>query len=102
VGVDARHLRRAVGAQAERAAAQLVDQLEGLQVERMTRAGQQRLDVLEHRRNDELEAEPGRRIEQSAPQELDVAGPGRKDIGDVLRQQPGRRHAKRCSLKRRL
>jgi hypothetical protein len=38
VGVDASDLRRAVGAQAEGAAAQLVDQLEGLQVERVTGA----------------------------------------------------------------
>jgi hypothetical protein len=32
VGVDARHLRRGVGAQAQGAARELVDQLEGLQV----------------------------------------------------------------------
>ena len=57
VRVDARDLRRAVGAQAERAAAQLVDQLEGLQVELVAGARQQRLDVLEQRRHDQLEAD---------------------------------------------
>ena len=94
VGIDARDLRRAVGAQAERPAAQLVDQLERLQVERVAGARQQRLDVLEHRRDHQLEAEAGGGIEQTAAQRLDVAGPRRKDIGDVLRQEPGRGHAK--------
>ena len=94
VGVDARDLRRAVGAQAERAAAQLVDQLEGLQVEGMAGAGKQRFDVLEHRRDHQLEAEAGGCVEQAAPQGFDVPGPRRKDIGDVLRQEPGRGHAK--------
>jgi len=47
VSVDARHLRRGVGPQAQRAAAELIDQLEGLQVEFATGARQQRLEILE-------------------------------------------------------
>jgi hypothetical protein len=95
-------LRRAVGAQAEGTAAQLVDQLEGLQVELVTGPRQQRLDVLEHRRDDQLEAEAASRIEQAPTQGFDVAGPRRKDIGDVLRQQPGRGHAKTPLVKKQI
>ena len=99
VGVDACRLRGAVGAQAEGAAAQLIDKLEGLQVERVSGARQQRLDVLEHRRNHQLEAETGGGVEQSASQRLDLSGPRRKDIGDVLRQEPGRGHGKTLLVK---
>jgi hypothetical protein len=63
VRVDACRLRRAVGAQPERAAAQLVDELEGLQVQRVSGAGQQRLDVLEHRRDHQLETEAAGGVE---------------------------------------
>jgi hypothetical protein len=47
VGVDARGLRRGVGAQAQGAAAELVDQLEGLQIEFAAGAAEQRLQVLQ-------------------------------------------------------
>ena len=94
VGVDARDLGRAVGAQAEGAAAQLVDELEGLQIEGVAGAGKKRFDVLEHRRDDQLEAEALRGVEQAASQRFDLAGPCGQDIGNVLRQEPGRGHAK--------
>ena len=93
VGVDACGLRGAVGAHAERPAAHLVDQLEGLQVEGVTGAREQRLDVLEQRRDDELETVAAGRVEQAAPQHFHVARPVGQDIGDVLRQEPGRGHA---------
>ena len=89
VRVDARDLRRGVGAQAHAAAGQLVDQLEGLQVERVAGAGQQRLEVLEQRRHHQLVAVATGGVEQPAAQLFDVPRLGRQDIGDVLRQDPG-------------
>ena len=94
VGIDARHLRRGVGAHAERAAAQLVDQLEGLEIELPARARQQRFQVLQQRRHHQLEAVPARHVEQPAPELFDVPRLGGQDVGDVLGQQPSRRHVK--------
>jgi hypothetical protein len=48
----ARNLWRNVCAQAQQSSGQLVDQLEGLQVEIVSGAGQQRLDIFQHRRHD--------------------------------------------------
>ena len=94
MGIDARDLRRGVGAQAEGAAGQLVDELEGLQIERMAGAGKQRLEVLQQWRDHELEAVAARHVEQPAAQFFDVSGLRRQDIGDVLWQQPSRGHVK--------
>ena len=88
MGVDARGLRRGVGTQPERAAAELVDQLEGLQIECLAGARQQRLQVLEQRRDDQLEAVASAAIEQAASQLLDTPCLGGQYIGDVLGQQP--------------
>ena len=87
--VDARHLRRGVGAHAERAAAELIDELEGLQVEFAPGARQQRLEVLEQRRHHQLEAVAARHVEQVAAQFLDAPRLGRQHIADVLGQEPG-------------
>ena len=95
VRVDARDLRRAVGAQAEGPAAELVDELEGLQVELAPGARQQRLDVLEQRRHHELAAIAGGDVEQTAPEFLDVPCLRGQHIGNMLRQQPSRGHAER-------
>ena len=92
VRVDARGLRRGVGAQAQRAAAELVHQLEGAQIQLMARASEQRIQMFEQRRHDQLEAVAARTVEQAAPQFLDAARLRRQDIGNVLRQQPGRGH----------
>jgi hypothetical protein len=89
VGVDARHLRRGVGAQAQRAAGQLVDQLEGLQPERLAGAGQQRLQVLQQGRHHQLVAIGTGGVQQRTAQLFDVPGLGRQHIGDVIRQDPG-------------
>ena len=90
--VDARDLRRGVGTHAERAATELVGELEGLQVECMTGSGQQRLEVLEQRRDHQLVAAAARAVDQAAPQLLDVSSLRGKHIRDVLGQQPSRRH----------
>ena len=93
--VDARHLRRGVGPHTEGAAAELVDQLEGLEVELAAGAGQQRLDMLQQRRHHQFEAVGAGHIEQIATQFFDAPGLRRQNIGNVLGQQPSRRHGKR-------
>ena len=65
--VDARDLRRDVSAQSQRAPGQLVHELERLQVEVVTRAGQQRVDIFEQRRHDELVAVHREEIEHVSP-----------------------------------
>jgi hypothetical protein len=89
VGVDARDLRGGVGADAEHAAGQLVDQLEGLQPQRLARPGEQRLQVFQQRRHHQLVTVATRRVQQFAAQFFDVPGLGRQHIGDVIRQDPG-------------
>ena len=71
------------------AAGELVDQLEGLQVQRLAGAGEQRLQVLQQRRHHQLVAVAAGGVEQFAAQFFDVPGLGRQDIGDVIRQDPG-------------
>jgi hypothetical protein len=90
VGIDAGHLGRAVGAQAHHAARELVHQLEGLQVQRLAGAGEQRLQVLQQRRHHQLVAIAAGHVEQVAAEFFDVPGLGGQDIGNVIRQDPGR------------
>ena len=91
MGVNTGHLGCAVGAQAQGASRELIDQLEGLQTQGLSRAGQQRLQVLEQRRHDQLIAIAAGRIEQHAPELLDVPRFRGQDIGNLVRQLPGRR-----------
>ncbi|MCC2636251.1 MAG: hypothetical protein K0S48_4137, partial [Ramlibacter sp.] len=88
VGIDAGDLRRGVGADAEHAAGELVDQLEGLQPQRFARPGEQRLQVFQQRRHHQLVAVATRGVQQFAAQFFDVPGLGRQHIGDVIRQDP--------------
>ncbi|MCY1549090.1 hypothetical protein D9M68_852440 [compost metagenome] len=90
VRVDAGNLRRAVGAQAERAARELIDQLEGLKIERFTGAREQRFQVLQQRRHDQFVAIATRCVQQPPAEFFDVASLGRQDIGNVIREDPGR------------
>jgi hypothetical protein len=89
--VDPRDLRRDVRAHAHHLSRQLVDELERAQVEVVPGAGQQRVEVLEQRRDHQLEAPRREQVEQRAPQRLDFRRLGRKDIFDVLGQQPAHR-----------
>jgi hypothetical protein len=89
MGVDACHLRRDVGPHAEHAAGKLVDELEGLQIEVVPRTGEQRFEVLDHRRHHQLEAVHEEQIEDVAPQPFDPRGLLRQDVLDVLGQDPG-------------
>ena len=94
VGVDARHLLRGIGTQAQGTARELIDQLEGLQIQRLARAGEQRFKMLQQRRHDQFIAIATCGIEQPATQFFDVPGLGRQNIGNVIRQDPGR-HGRR-------
>ena len=88
VGVDARDLRRHVGAHAHAAAGELVDQLEGAQLEVLAGAGGERVEVLEQRRDHELVAAQPEGVEQTAAQALQPVGVGRQGVLDVVGQYP--------------
>ena len=88
MGVDARDLRRDVGAHAEQAAGQRIDDLERLQFEVAAGAGQQRFEVLDQRRLHEPVAVRAEVIEQRAAQRLDALGLAREDVLDMLGQHP--------------
>jgi hypothetical protein len=88
VRVDAGGLRRHVGAHPQHAPVQLVGQLEGLQVEVMSGAGQQGLQVFDEGRHDQFVAPARVQIEQFPPRALQPPGMGRQDFLDAFRQQP--------------
>jgi hypothetical protein len=90
VGIDAGDLGRAVGAQAKRAARELVHELEGHEVQRFAGAGEQGLQVLDQRRHDQLIAVAAGCVQQAPAKFFDVTGLGRQDIGNVIREDPGR------------
>ena len=94
VGVDAGHLRRGVGTKAQGAAAELIHQLEGFEIQRVAGTRQEGLDVLQQRRHHQLVAVGTGGIEPDAAQLLHAAGLRRQNISDVLWQQPSRRHRK--------
>jgi hypothetical protein len=88
VRVDARHLRRDVGAHAHHPAGELVHQLESAQIQVVPGAGEQRVHVFEQRRHHQLVA-PGReQVQDRAAQRLDARGFRGQDVLDVLGQQP--------------
>ena len=88
MGIDARHLRCAVSAQAQHPTRNLVHQLESLQIERFAGAGQQRLQVFQQRRHDQFIAIATRHIQQISTDLLDVARLRRQHIGNVIREDP--------------
>ena len=88
VRINAGDLGRGVGAQAQGAARQLIDQLEGLQVQRFAGAGQQRLQVLQQRRHDQLVTVAAGGVQEQAAQFFDVTRLGGQDIGNLIRQLP--------------
>jgi hypothetical protein len=92
MGVDTRDLWRRVSANAQGSAAQLVDEFERSQIEFAARSGQQGIEVLEQRRDDQLETVRTSDVEQRSAQDLDSSGFDWQNIGDVLGQEPGRRH----------
>jgi len=84
IGVNARDLGCDIGAHAQGAPRQLVNEFEGSQIEVMPGACQQRFDMLEQWRHYELVAVDFEQIEHRAPQRLDAACLGREDILNIL------------------
>ncbi len=62
--IDARHLRRDVGAQCQGAPAQLIDQLEGAQIHVVAAIDQQRFGIFQQRRRDQLISRLAQQIEE--------------------------------------
>ena len=90
MGINTCNLGCRISAQTHHAARDLVHQLEGLEIERFTRASQQGFKVLKQWRHDQLVAIATRRVQQLATEFFDVPCLGRQDIGYVIRKDPGR------------
>src|SRR5882724_8426660 len=86
--VDARDLRRDVGAHAHGLARDLVHHLEGTQLEIVSGAGEEGVHVFEERRHDQLVFLRKKQIQDGAPQPLDPLRLRREDVLHVLGQQP--------------
>ena len=85
MGVNACNLRRAVGAQTHHATRQLINQLEGLQVQRLAGARQQGLQMFQQGGHDQLIAIASRHVQKVSTYFFDVAGLRRQHIGNVIR-----------------
>ena len=99
MGVDPCDLRRGVRTHAQHPAGQLVDELERLKIERLARTCQQRLQMLQQRRDDQFIPIAAGCVQQASAKLFDVARLGWQDIGNVIRQDPGG-HVMRGLLKR--
>ena len=86
--IDAGNLRCAVCAQTQGAARQLVDQFEGLQIQRFAGAGEQRLQVFQQGRHDQFVAIAAGGIQEKTAQLFDVTRLGGQDIGNLIGQLP--------------
>ena len=87
-GVDTGDLRGHVRPDPHHPARELVDQLEGMELQILAGAGQQRLQVLDEGRGDDLVAPEGEQIEQRTPHALQVQRLRRHQLLHALRQQP--------------
>ena len=88
MGIDARNLWRDIGAKTHGTTRNLIDQLECAQIQITPSAGEQRIDIFEHRRHDEQIAMHSEQFENARSECLDPLGLWGKDVLDVLRQQP--------------
>ncbi len=84
--IDSSHLWRHVGAHAHEPAGQLIGQLEGLQIQIAARADQQRFEVLDERRDDELVAPAGIKIQNPASEILETSRIRGEHLLDPLRE----------------
>ena len=95
VRVDTRHLGRHVATHPEQAPAVLVHQGKGLLFQRVSRAGEQRITELHHRRHHQIVAPAVVELDQPGAQLLDSRGIGRQQFLNAIGQQPavfGDRH----------
>ena len=84
--VDARDLRRHVGAHPHHPAGQLIRQLEGGEIEVVPGADEQGVEILDEGRDDELVAPAGKEVDEPAAQTLEAPRLGRQDLVDALRE----------------
>ncbi|MNF62659.1 hypothetical protein D3C84_443430 [compost metagenome] len=88
VGIDARHLRRDVGAESHQVARQRVGHLEGTQIEVLACASQQRLEIFNVRSDHEVVAPTLEQVQHLAASCLDACRLGRQYFFDTIWQQP--------------
>jgi hypothetical protein len=84
--VDASHLGCGVSTHAQRSPRKLVHQLESTQILPATGAAQERLEMLDQRRHDQLKAVLTRQIQQLTAHFLKAASLCWKDVSEVLGQ----------------
>ena len=87
--VDARGLRRHVGADSEHAAAALVHHAERLQFEIAAGADQQRVEVFDQRRGDVLVAPDDEQVQHAPAQLFERPRIRRQHLIDSVRKAPG-------------
>jgi hypothetical protein len=90
VGIDSGNLGGGVSTHTHGVPAELINKLEGLELERLTSSRQQRVEVFKQRGHDKLETIAARHVQQAPAKFFDVPCLRWKHIGDVLRQQPRR------------
>jgi hypothetical protein len=84
VRIDAGHLRRTVSAQAQQAPGELINELEGLQIQRRTGAAEQGLKMLKQGWHHQFVAVATRHVEQIPSEFFNAARLGGQDIGNVI------------------
>ena len=88
--VDPRHLGCHVSMDAECAATERVDELEGLLIELVTGSGQQRLEVLDDRRVYDVVPPASVEVQKLAAQSFNTSSRRRQNFLNALRQHPQR------------
>ena len=93
LGVDTGRLRRDVRSHTHQAATQLIGDLEGFQIQMLSRARQQRLQVFDQGRIDGIVAPRPEQIHDRAAQQIHRPSMGRQHLGDSFGQEPAVFHA---------
>ena len=88
MGIHACDLGRHVGAHAKQTPGELIGELEGLEIQILPGAGQERIQIIDEGRNDQLIAPARVEIQQFAAQTLDDPRLGRQDFLDAGGEQP--------------
>ena len=88
VGIDPRHLRRHVGAHTQGATSVLIHQLESAQIQLAASTRQQRFQIFDQRRLDQLIAPACVKIKQPTAEGFQSGRLVRQHIGNGFRQQP--------------
>jgi hypothetical protein len=88
MGVNARDLRRRIGAQAKLPPTTLVYELKGAQIHGLTCAREKGLKVLQHGRHDQLVSKGTRAVEEHASQLFNLSCLIGQNIGEVVGKNP--------------